>query len=212
MKKLLIKFVTGLAAIILSASVISSNAQDVPGLVSKLNISAPALQVLKDAQTAGILNPTNYAIEPYLTYAPNNKAKDYIGGGVLALYNFNQYVGAGLGADYLGRFSLVSGNVSLKVPINIGAQIDRYLPSSWSSIRAFADEVTVVPFGIGGIGAPLSGTDSSVSVIADVGAYVQYGHLWGGKFNTGLCWGKWSNAGDYSGTRYHLFAGWSKGF
>jgi len=24
--------------------------------------------------------------------------------------------------------------------------------------------------------------------------------------------GKWSNAGSYSGTRYHFFIGWSKGF
>jgi hypothetical protein len=202
------------SAVFLSTFIVTAHADgfSISNLTSKLSIPAPSLQVLKDAQSAGIFQATNYAIEPYLTYAPKNAAGDNFGAGVLAVYNLNDYVGAGLGVDYLGQFSLVSGNATLKVPIHVGDKVNKYIPANWIGVRKVTSELTVVPFVLGGIGTPLSGSPTTITTIADVGGYIQYGHLWGGKFNTGVCWGKWINAGEYSGTRYHIFAGWSRGF
>jgi len=70
----------------------------------------------------------------------------------------------------------------------------------------------VVPFVLAGVGTPLSGTSSGFSAITDAGAYVSFGHFAGGQLNAGACYGRWDNAGDYSGPRYHFFLGWSKGF
>lgn len=141
---------------------------------------------------------TNIAIEPYLTYSPKTKVK--IGAGLLAAYNFNNYVGAGLGLDWLGKFSLVSGNVELKLPMT---------PFAGWGIK----DLQVTPFVLAGIGSPISGNNTeSISAIYDVGGYISYGHWLGGKFNTGLAWGKWTGAGEYSGDRYHIFIGWCKGF
>ena len=174
------------------------------------NTSSEIKNLIDTVQSSGILKATNYAIEPYLTYAPKAPAGNQIGGGVLAIYNLSSYVGVGLGVDYLGQFSLVSGNATLKYPINVGKYIVKY--ASW--LPASLDEMVVTPFALAGVGKPMSGTGNSgdVSAIADIGGYVQFGKLAGGKFNVGACWGEWINAGDYSGKRYHVFAGWSHGF
>jgi hypothetical protein len=164
--------------------------------------------VVSAVQSSGLLNASNYSVEPYLTYAPKNAANANFGGGILAIYNLNSYVGAGLGVDYLGQFSLVSGNATLKVPINVGKYVVQYAPWLGSGLT----NLEVVPFALGGIGTPLSGSPNTIATILDAGAYVQFGHLYGGKFNVGACWGEWANAGDYSGKRYHLFFGWSHGF
>lgn len=151
---------------------------------------------------SGVAQATNYAFEPYATYAPDVPKGKRIGGGALVVYNINDYVGAGIGVDYLGRFSLLSANVTLKVPV----QPFKSFGPSW--LR----DVSTTPFVLGGVGTPLGGSDSSVTAIADVGAFIGFGHLWGGQFNVGACYGKWANADPYSGVRYHAFAGWSKGF
>lgn len=160
--------------------------------------------LVSDVKSSGLLSATNYAIEPYFTYAPKLPVK--AGAGVLAVYNLNSYIGAGLGVDYLGQLSLISGNVSLKCPIDVGQKAHNYLPDSLTNI-------VVTPFVLGGIGTGLSGTGgSTISTITDAGGYIQFGKFAGGKFNVGACWGEWANAGDYSGKRYHLFFGWSHGF
>lgn len=148
-----------------------------------------------------IMHATNYSIEPYVTYAPNAPQHQQIGGGALAVYNVNNYVGVGFGLDYLGQFSLVSADVTLKVPTHPLT----FLGGGWTN-------VAVVPFALAGVGTPLSGSPASAAVITDVGGYVGFGHLWGGQFNTGVAYGRWDNAGAFTGPRYHIFAGWSKGF
>lgn len=147
---------------------------------------------------SGVLSATNYAFEPYATYMPSAPKGDRVGGGLLAVYNVNSYVGAGIGVDYLGQLSIVSGNCSLKYPVHPLASV------GWTNFA-------VTPFVLVGAGKPLSGTSSGLAGIADAGAYLQFGAFKGGQFNVGACWGKWLNAGDYTGQRYHLFAGWSKG-
>lgn len=163
--------------------------------------------VIQAVESSGILKATNWAFEPYLTYAPKLAAGNHVGGGILALYDLNKYASAGLGVDYLGQFSLVSGNASLKLPINVGVYAQEYVP-----FLHLPTNLVVTPFVLAGVGTSLSGGAPSVSTIEDTGAYFQFGNLFGGKFNIGACYGQWNNAGDYSGKRYHAFAGWSRGF
>ncbi len=149
---------------------------------------------------SGLLKATNYSFEPYGTYAPDVPKGSKYGGGLFAAYNFNNYAGLGLGVDYLGQFSLVSANVQLKLPMR-----------PFANFGALSNLV-VTPFVLTGVGKGLSGTGNSAIVVTDAGAYLGFGHLWGGQFNIGAAWGRWDNAGIYSGVRYHAFAGWSHGF
>jgi hypothetical protein len=154
--------------------------------------------------SSGLATATNYAFEPYLTYAPDAPSKNKIGGGIFIAYNLDKYVSSGLGFDYQGQLSLVSANVELKVPLH-----------PFKSLTMFSGALTniaIVPFGIGGLGKALGGTSSGAIAVTDAGAYIGFGHLWGGNFNVGAAWGRWDNAGAYSGVRYHGFIGWAKGF
>ena len=220
LKRSLFTLLTAAAILVLpifkaSADVTAStngSTSSISNMLDTLNLGDAVSKVYAEAQAGGLFSATNYAIEAYATYAPNIKADHKVGGGILAIYNFNQYAAAGLGVDYLGQFSLVSGNLTLRYPFNLGSKVDRFLPNSWTGFKSFADSVIICPFVLGGLGTPMSGSSASIATIADAGAYIQYGHLWGGKFNTGACWGRWTGAGDYDGVRYHFFLGWSKGF
>jgi hypothetical protein len=170
-------------------------------------INGGLLEIWNALETSGLATATNYAVEPYLTYAPNAPSANRVGGGVFLCYNVSKYIGTGLGVDYLGQFSLVSADVQLKVP----TQPFKSTGISWLT------NIVVCPFALAGVGKSLSGTGGSAGgdgaiAVTDAGAYVQFGHLWGGRFNTGAAYGRWDNAGIYSGPRYHLFVGWSKGF
>lgn len=144
-------------------------------------------------------SPTNYAAEIYGTYAP--KAPTKIGGGALLAYNVNNYVGLGIGLDWLGSLSLVSANVQLQAPFH---PLPNQLPN-----------LILSPFIISGVATAYTGGSSfngNAVIISDVGAYLKYGHLWGGQFNIGGCYGRWTGTGAYDVPRYHVFAGWQHGF
>lgn len=158
----------------------------------------------QDIDNSGLLNATNYAFEPYATFAPSAPNGRRWGGGLLAVYNVNNYAGIGLGGDFLGQFTMVSANATLQLPIQ-PFKTFAFLPST-------IQQAYVNPFGLTGVGKTLSGTSTSFASITDVGAYVKFGHLLGGQFNSGVAYGRWDNAGIYSGTRYHIFAGWQFGF
>lgn len=194
----------GLLALAAGLFTATANAQTNDAPNTNLLSVATGKTLVDAVKGSGILSATNYAVEPYATYMPSAPKGTQWGGGILAIYNVNQYVGAGLGVDYLGQFSIVSGDCTLKYPIHLG----QYAGKIFSGLSNF----TVTPFALAGIGKPLTGSSSGISVIADAGFYTQFGHWLGGDFNTGFCYGKWINAGDYSGARYHIFAGWSKGF
>ena len=181
-----------LTSIILAAGLITAKGQSNSPVSFNLGTLQPLLQA------------TNYAFEPYLTYAPGVPSGRRFGAGILAIYNVNDYVGAGLGVDYLGQATLVSANMELKLPIQPLANI--------APTNSFLHSITVTPFALAGVGKPFSGAGGGAIAITDMGAAVSFGHLWGGQFNTGLAYGRWDNAGIYSGQRYHIFAGWSKGF
>ena len=144
-------------------------------------------------------SPTNYAIEPYFTYAP--KAPSKVGGGVLAVLDVNQYVGLALGVDYLGQLSLVSGNVTLSLPYH---PFPKQFPN-----------LLLTPFVLGGVGQAYSGAgnfNGAAATILDAGAAFKFGHLFGGQFNIGGSYGAWNGIGSYDVKRYHVFAGWEYGF
>ena len=156
-------------------------------------------QTTLDKILAMVGTPTNYAVEPYFTFAPNAPTK--VGGGVLGIYNVNNYVGLGVGVDWLGNFSLVSGNVQLQAPFHP-------FPNQFPSLIAS-------PFVLAGVGTAYSGAgnfNGQVSSVADAGAYFKFGHFLGGAFNVGACYGQWTGVGAYDVKRYHGFIGWSHGF
>ena len=181
-----------------------TNTTQVPNLMdtNAPTISGGLTEIYQAIESSGLTTATNYGIEPYLTYAPSAPSGNQIGGGVFAAYNVTRLIGTGLAFDYLGQFSLVSAQIQLKVPTHPLAF------TGWS----WATNLVVAPFGLVGVGTGMSGSTGNAIAVTDAGAYVEFGHLWGGRFNTGAAVGKWSNAGAYSGTRYHFFAGWSKGF
>ena len=152
------------------------------------------LEILK-----GLGKASNYAVAPYATYAPSAPTK--WGGGVFVAYNVTDYVGVSVSGDWLGQFSIAGGGLTLKKNFNL-ASIG--LPG-----------VDATPFAIAEVGSAYGGAgtgNGGVSIITDAGIDLKFGHFLGGRFNAGAAWGKWTGAGDYSGSRYHIFAGWSKGF
>lgn len=143
---------------------------------------------------------TNWAAEPYFTYAPKSPSSK-VGGGALIVYNVNNYVGLGLGVDWLGQLSLVSANVTLSAPFH---PLPNQLPS-----------IELTPFVLAGVGTAYSGSgnfNGGTSTIEDIGAYLKFGHFMGGQFNVGGCYGQWTGVGAYDVKRAHLFFGWSHGF
>lgn len=205
---------TPLTVILLSLALCFStkaqtNVNQVPNLLGTngpITFSGAVGQVWNAFTSSDIMQATNYALAPYLTYAP--KAPEKVGGGILAIYNVNNYVGAAMGVDYLGSFSLVSGNLTLKADTQ-PLQSITWLSWAPASVR----NVTITPFTLLGVGQPLGGTSGQgAATIWDVGGEVKFGHLWGGRFGAGITWGEWMNAGAYSGHRYHGFLSWQKGF
>lgn len=153
-------------------------------------------------ENSGLLNATNYSFELYGTYAPS--LPKHLGAGILAVYNVNDFVGVGIGADELGRFNMLSANATLQLPI---------YPLTFIH-TSFTSNFAIVPFQLMGAAVPLSGASGSNGGILteDTGAYFKFGELWGGQFDTGAAYGQWANAGAYSGKRYHIFFGWVKNF
>jgi hypothetical protein len=215
-------------ALALVAGVISAPAQtnltQVPNLITNPPPGISSFAALADLGVSGalgnlwtaidssaILQATNWAVAPYATYAPS--AVDKIGGGVLAIYNVPQLsgnlgsVGAALGADWLGSWSLVSGNITIQTDTRPLAHI------TWlSGAPAWVTNIVVTPFALVGVGTPMSGGTQGAATIWDTGAQIKFGHWLGGNFGTGITWGEWMNAGKESGHRYHFFLSYQKGF
>lgn len=193
-------------ALIAAACALAAHAQTnapSPVTTTSTNTIAGGITEIWDAiETSGLTTATNYAVEPYLTYAQDAPSGNKIGGGAFIAYNVSHYIGTGLGVDYLGQFSLVSADIQLKVPTRPFASTG----ISWLT------NIVIAPFALAGVGKSLSGGADGAIAVTDAGAYVQFGELWGGKFNVGAAYGRWDNAGSYSGPREHLFVGWSKGF
>lgn len=138
-----------------------------------------------------IASATNYSFSPYATYAPHSPKK--WGGGILAVYNVNNYVGVGAGVDYLGQFSLVSANVQLKMDIH---------PLAFIGATNFIS----TPFVLAGVGTPFSGTSTAPTAIAisDAGMNLSIADIYKGWIlGVAGAYGRWDNAGPYTGERYH---------
>lgn len=137
---------------------------------------------------SGAAFSTNWTFVGYFSLADSDKGVRRLGSGALAIYELTPYVGTAIGLDYLESFSLLSGNVELKVPIRAGP-------------------VVVTPFLVAGMGMGI-GAATGGSVIAGGGAAVTV-YRWkedGGSLNLGYAAVNWSDAGDYSGLRHQIFA------
>ena len=196
--------VTMVAVALLSA--VTAFAQTTPSVVTapSTNSQTPLDKIV---QEMGGLMPTNGVVDAYATYAPKAPKGNKWGGGIIAGFNVNQSsdslvkVGLALGLDWLGQFSLVSGNVTFQAPFH-----------PWPSKLP---NLTITPVALVGIASPYSGDgkfNGTPVVVSDVGGYIHFGHALGGTFNVGAVWGKWSGSGPYSVARYHLLFGWGCGF
>lgn len=144
---------------------------------------------------------TNWAVVPYGSYGIKNHK---VGGGILALYNFNNFIGSGIGIDEMGTLSVVSGNVELKLPIKPLAF------TGWS----WATNLVTTPFVYSGIGAPIGGTSGS-GIVTHEGEGFNFDavKLWGGEMSLGVAYIERQGAGKvYSGNYINPFIGWRKGF
>lgn len=202
MKTSLLILATLLSVIALQGQVNPTN------VVSQITTNPVQQTALDNAFNAIGIGITNYAIQPYATYAPNAPVK--WGGGILGLYNFNQNASAGIGLDWLSSFSLISANLELKAPFHVST-----IFPSVSKVPVLGDAI-IVPFGLLGVGTPSTGNghfNGNPMAISDVGGAIRFGHLWGGQFDAGAAWGKWVGQGPYGNvTRYHAFVGYTHGF
>jgi hypothetical protein len=207
--------ITSLIGAVLLLAAVTSRAQSISNAlsnaVSHVTTNAQQETAVDNALNALDLGITNISVDPYATYAPNAPAgSSKFGGGLFTSYNFNNYAGAGIGLDWLGQFSLVSGDLSLQAPFHLST----LLPAV--SKISLLENVEIVPFTIIGVATPYSGNgkfNGSPMAVSDFGAYLTFGHLWQGQFNAGAAWGKWVGQGPYGNvTRYHLFFGYMKQF
>lgn len=165
------------------------------------SISGGLGQIAAAIKAADIGHMSNYLIAPYATYAP--KAPTKYGGGIMAIYNVNSHLGMAAGLDWLGQFTLVSGNATLKADTHP-------LRSFSSSTNSFFYNFTATPFALAGAGVDVGGTGSHV--IWDLGLHTSFGHFMGGKFGLGGAYGEWIGSSPYDVKRYHFFVDWQKGF
>lgn len=148
----------------------------------------------------GLGSISNWVVSPYATYA--DSAPKHFGGGIIALYNFNQYVGTGPGVDWLGEFNLVSANVTLRVPTH---------PLSFIGLS----NIVATPFIITGIATPLGGAgkaNGNVSSVEGVGLALDIFKAKSINFGLGYSYVNWTGAGDFSGRHHEIFLKFSKGF
>ena len=193
-------FVSGLAA---SAQ---TNSPTPPGnFFGALGTEASALYTAGDK--IGLLDATNYAPVAYATYAP--KAKDHWGGGAAVAFDFpalngtNGTIGTLFGYDWLGHWSMVNANVTLKA---------KFKPlAGYSSLPNAIQQLQFEPIAIVGVWTSSSGS-SQGGTLWDLGADISYGHLWGGQFCSGFTYGEWNGDTVEGGHRYRIFTGWRYGF
>ena len=194
----------------LTFSLLAQEETNLPPISFNTNSLGWAQALQQWGQAALSAAPTNLAVVPYATYAPSAPHK--WGGGILTLWNITPYLGAGMGMDYLGSFSLVSGDVEVQAPI----QPLSFLGSSLTNF-------TLTPFALGLAGTPVGGAGSangSLATAAVVGGsfdpFTLFGSssptILGGKLALGGAYGNRFNAGDYSGKFFNFFIGWRRDF
>ena len=197
------KKITGLLFIVadLAASSIQAQTTNSPPDTNSTSIWTGLEDIGKAIYDAA---PTNFLVAPYATYAPNAPSK--FGGGVMAVMNVNNYVGVGVGADYLGGFSMVNASVKLQIPIK---------PLTFLGNSSFLTNFTVTPFALAGAATPFSGAghaNYSLASIAGGGGNIDIVLVCGGELSAGVAVINWQGAGAYSGMHYSPFIAWRHGF
>lgn len=191
------------------AQTATTNSTTPPATFASSGVTLPQwVNLTYDAiANSGILQASNNAPVIYATYAPHAATK--FGGGFMDIYNIpsltststngSMGVGAALGFNWLGGWSLVSGSVTLKADTHPLAHFPAlaFLPDS---VR----NMVTTPIVYAGLGQPMSG-GGGAATIWDIGYGIRFGHWLGGQFGAGFTWGEWMNAGVNSGHRYNLF-------
>lgn len=172
-----------------------------PSAASKLGGVLTAIQII----SGKLASATNWGIVPYASIGADKANKSKVGGGILALYNFNQFVGTGIGVDYLGTLTMVSANVQLELPLQ---------PFLFVNTNGFFGNFTMTPFVYSGLGTALGGTSGSVVVTHEgEGLNVDLFTLGSGwKFGGGVAFVERQNAGKYSGNYINPFLAFRRGF
>jgi len=162
--------------------------------------NSPSFTVGLEEIGQSIADATNISVAAYGTYVSKG-APVHWGAGVLALYNFNDYVGTGLGLDWFGNFSFLSANATLQVPI----QLSKYTSITWLT------NITIIPGALGGVLTATSGSANTgnVGTIAGMFFDVDFGHFLGGRFGAGAAYNTYNGA--WTGKQYHGFVKWSRG-
>lgn len=179
MKKLVLVIGFMAAAFTLNAQVSNVDILFVTG--TSTNSSPIKSAIEQDIQS--IANATNWVVAPYATYGISGEAKGKIGGGVLVGYDFTDNVGFFFAGDYLGKWSLFSGQLQLKLPIHPIASLTNFV---------------VAPDVFTGIG--IDG-----EIVAGGGANFEFGHIKSVVIGAGLAAENVSNAGGRNGLSGNFF-------
>lgn len=115
-------------------------------------LSGPFIDFLGSLATA-----TNWGVATFGIYTPRSSNQNKSGGvwgvGAVALYNFNEYMGAGAGIDYLdNHVTMPSAQFQLQAPFRVGG----------------TNGVTFRPFGFTGIAIPVGGEGDDNGTVAGI--------------------------------------------
>lgn len=135
---------------------------------------------------------SNIVVAPYFTHTEHG---DW-GGGVLLVYNINDYVGIVAGLDDVNRLQLLSGGIELRKSFLVAGKV-------------------VTPFAIAAMGTPMSGAgndNNGLSTVTAAGVNVDLLNYKGWTFGIGGAFANWTNAGKESGQAEEGFVKVSKGF
>jgi hypothetical protein len=145
-----------------------------------------------------LLGATNIAVAPFVLGLTSGDKGGTWGGGVLALYNVNNYVGIGIGMYYLAEWYEFNGSVQLQYPMPL-----------WSGF-------VLTPFVVAGIGTSFAGAGSAngdVDVVSQLGVNLDIVNLGKGwEFGLGGFFGNITGAGPYSGNDAGGFINFHRGF
>lgn len=155
----------------------------------------------KFGQAIGAIgSSTNWGWAGYITRSSftDKKGSHAIGGGILGIYELNDFMGLGGGIDDIGGLS-TKGQVTI-MSFNVQAQFPMHpLSSFWTN--SFAQKFTLTPYIYSGLGTPFGSSINQSAVIHEAEGVnldlYSFGNDW--EIGIGYAMAQRQNAGDYSG-------------
>lgn len=179
--------VLGLFLVVATATVAQTNGPVVGPVAPPPTLQGGA-QEIWDAVTDG---DTNWVGTTFFIYAPKAEKNKQFGGGAAILHKVNgsNNLLVGPRVDYInGGFEMVSGNVTLQLPIHPIKSLD------W---------LEVTPFAYAGVGLPFGSKTTQLTGIGGVGGAVEFHPSGPGRWHFGLVGDieKWTSI---SGNEYRI--------